>query len=487
MMHNTGTKSGSSETSTGALSVSGPQPGWMTLDEARQRAFTGEVVFEGDPDVLVYLDNGVVYYAERTSDASLGRRLLDAGVVDRIQLERGTVRVGDVEHLGRLFDREASIDRDAVLVVTETSTEDLITELANHTVTTVRVTAYRHHPSGVHRWFVEQLDTAAVRPMGSVVDPVIAAEFRGVDLGLDVSDDELIIQWDDLSDPTSPLDASNAFDVFMFDPVRDGDIAVVGAGVESSVDEITIEFGASETLDVEFEIEFEVDTDLDVDTEFDSEVESVPESGVVGEFEVDTELETAPDDSLVEIVAFDDDPTDFQVTWPNATEEPVLVEAIDVVPQAAPAFTHSDNGDLRFEMPALELSDDDAQADEVPDDVAAAVRRAIAAIEMVSGEVPVIAPIDFDPFDDTHQLPIIEPSVSSLGGFAPPTMAMRAEVMYAEAEEAAAATARLGQSSLPPELDASTVFVDDRSSQDAASERSSALRRLIGSLRRKDH
>jgi hypothetical protein len=489
MMHNTGTKSGSSETSTGALSVSGPQPGWMTLDEARQRAFTGEVVFEGDPDVLVYLDNGVVYYAERTSDASLGRRLLDAGVVDRIQLERGTVRVGDVEHLGRLFDREASIDRDAVLVVTETSTEDLITELANHTVTTVRVTAYRHHPSGVHRWFVEQLDTAAVRPMGSVVDPVIAAEFRGVDLGLDVSDDELIIQWDDLSDPTSPLDASNAFDVFMFDPVRDGDIAVVGAGVESSVDEITIEFGSSETLDVEFEIEFEVDTefevDSDLDSDLDSEVESVPESGVVGDFEVDTELETAPDDSLVEIVAFDDDPTDFQVTWPNATEEPVLVEAIDAVPQAAPAFTHSDNGDLRFEMPALELSDDDAQADEVPDDDAAAVRRAIAAIEMVSGEVPVIAPIDFDPFDDTIQHAVAEPT--GMGGFAPPTMATRAEVMYAEAEEAAAAAARLEQSSLPALGDAPTVFVDDQPSQDAADERTSALRRLIGSLRRKDH
>ena len=264
MMHNTGIKSGSSETSTGALSVSGPQPGWMTLDEARERAFTGEVVFEVDPEVLVYLDNGVVYYAERASDASLGRRLLDAGVIDRIQLERGTVRVGDVEHLGRLFDREPSIDRDAVLVVTETSTEDLITELANHAVTTVRVTAYRHHPSGVHRWFVAQLDASTTaRPMGSVIDPVVAAEFRGGDMGLDVNDDELIIQWDELSDATSPLEASNAFDVFTFDPVRNGDIVVAAAAVESSFDEVTIEFDASEDLDVEFEIEFDVSVDVE--------------------------------------------------------------------------------------------------------------------------------------------------------------------------------------------------------------------------------
>ena len=206
---------------------------------------------------------------------------------------------------------------------------------------------------------------------------------------------------------------------------------------------------------------------------------------------MDTDVDSSLDDSLVEIVAFDDDPTDFQVTWPNATEEPVLVEAIDVSPQIPPAFTHSDNGDLRFEMPALELSDDDARADEVPDDVAAAVRRAIAAIEMVSGEVPVIAPLDFDPFDDTIRHPVAEPTASSPGVFAPPTMAMRAEVMYAQAEEEAAAAAaaaeQLDESSLPAADDASAVFIDDQPNEDVADERTSALRRLIGSLRRKDH
>jgi hypothetical protein len=81
--------------------VNGPQPVWMTLNEARERAFTGEIVFEADPEVLAYLDNGIVYYAERGADDPLGQRLLEAGVVDTEQLERGTVRVGDVEHLGR--------------------------------------------------------------------------------------------------------------------------------------------------------------------------------------------------------------------------------------------------------------------------------------------------------------------------------------------------------------------------------------------------
>ena len=112
MMHNTDIATDSAETA--ALVVDGPQPVWMTLNQARERAFTGEIVFEADPEVLAYLDDGIVYYAERAADAPLGQRLLDAGVVDATQLERGTVRIGDLEHLGRLFDRDPSVDRDAV-------------------------------------------------------------------------------------------------------------------------------------------------------------------------------------------------------------------------------------------------------------------------------------------------------------------------------------------------------------------------------------
>ncbi len=58
MMHNTGNTAASEDTA--ALAVDGPQPVWMTLNEARERAFTGEIVFEADPEVLAYLDNGIV-------------------------------------------------------------------------------------------------------------------------------------------------------------------------------------------------------------------------------------------------------------------------------------------------------------------------------------------------------------------------------------------------------------------------------------------
>ncbi len=167
MTHYTGITADSTEIA--ALAIDGPQPVWLILNQAREQVFTGEIVFETDPEVHAYLDHGIVYYAERVTDVPLGRRLLDAGVLDMIQLERGTVRVGDIEHLGRLFDRNPSVDRDAVVVLAETSTEELITELANQAITTVRFTAYRHHPSGVHRWFVAPVDLAvAKRPVGTM-------------------------------------------------------------------------------------------------------------------------------------------------------------------------------------------------------------------------------------------------------------------------------------------------------------------------------
>ena len=90
MSHNTGITTNATELA--ALAIDGLQPAWMTLNEARERTFTGEIVFGTDPEVLAYLDHGMVYYAERVTDLSLVRRLLDAGVLDVEQLDRGVLR-----------------------------------------------------------------------------------------------------------------------------------------------------------------------------------------------------------------------------------------------------------------------------------------------------------------------------------------------------------------------------------------------------------
>jgi hypothetical protein len=129
-----------------------PRPGWVVLDAARDHRFTGELVFETTPVVRMYFDRGRIYLAERVTDPSLGARLVDAGALNAAQLERGAMRFGDDEHLGRLFERVPSVDRHAVLVTTELMTEECIGWLAGQNVRSVESAPYRRHPSGVHRW-----------------------------------------------------------------------------------------------------------------------------------------------------------------------------------------------------------------------------------------------------------------------------------------------------------------------------------------------
>jgi hypothetical protein len=130
------------------------------------------------------------------------------------------------------------------------------------------------------------------------------------------------------------------------------------------------------------------------------------------------------------------------------------------------------------------VSDDPAPAgDDVPDDVAVAVRRAIAAIESASvgdtdgswDATPEMTDADLAD-SDADALTVGQEHDGSVEatsmGFAPPTMAMRAEVLYGEVSA--------DGSSL-------TAAAASDTADDDSNDRESALRRLIGGLRRKDH
>ena len=521
MSHNMGITTNATELA--ALAIDGLQPAWMTLNEARERAFTGEIVFETDPEVIAYFDHGIVYYAERATDASLGRRLIDAGVLDVEQLDRGMVRVGDIEHLGRLFDRDPSVDRDAVVVVAESATEELIADLANRAITTVRVTGYRHHPSGVHRWFVAPLDPAGPRRPVSAVAQLDSTVFDCLP-GLPFSGaEELTIEWDEHFDDANGTAVDDAFDVSMFG--SSGESLVDSDELEADVFELTldlVEFTDDvDSLDDEFVLDsldeelvldsLDVETIDDVDDEF--VLDSLDEELVLDSLDVET-IDDVDDefvlDSLDEELVLDSldvetiddvdeavrDSTDvdrsdafeFLVMWPDGSEEPAT-EASAYVEDAGSitdelVVTEFDDGNLEFSMPPLELSDEPEFADaDVPDDVADAVRRAIAAIESASVAAPAVAALEYD------ESPVMAAPAEVLGDFAPPTMAMRAEVLYGltddETDGTADAAPMLGEA-----LPTGAVVSADGAAEESSgggSERSSALRRLIGSLRRKDH
>jgi hypothetical protein len=143
------------------LGATWPRPGWAVLDAAREQCFTGCITFHTSPAVRVHFDRGRMYVAERVSDPPLGARLVDAGALTAVELEHGVIRLGQVEHLGRLFERAPSVDRHRVVVLLELMTDEAARWVAAQVVSGIDVTPYEHHPSGVHRWQVAQ---AAVAP-----------------------------------------------------------------------------------------------------------------------------------------------------------------------------------------------------------------------------------------------------------------------------------------------------------------------------------
>ena len=114
---------------------------------------SGELTLTTEPPTRIYLRDGVVYFAERSSDCTLPIRLMIEGVINRQQMLRGTVTVNGIEHIGRMFDADPTIDRTSVEVCTEKITDDLMVVVANETIDSYKLALYRRHPSGVDRWY----------------------------------------------------------------------------------------------------------------------------------------------------------------------------------------------------------------------------------------------------------------------------------------------------------------------------------------------
>jgi hypothetical protein len=479
-----------------------PRPASTSLDVARFHAYTGEISFSTDPLVRLYLDGGTVYHAEREGDPTISQALRDLGVVEGGQLERGMVRVGDVEHLGRLFDREPSIDRDAVMVVMETRTEAIVRELANRATASVSVSAYRHHPSGIHRWFVTSTDSApSQRPVSAVaqVDRSVVDELPA----LEAAPPTLEIEWTD-PDPSGPLPAPFASSTEV--------VADVGA-----IDAARADWSASPGDDgdaivplSEFHIVWPDGTADDAIVAADplpQPADAEPGSPlpppvlVADSAPVILPAPPASNDTTPTIVPISSGLTD----GPSASEEP-----LDGTTEQTPSFSIAP-------LQVDSLPEPDAA---VPDDVAVAVKRALEAIEnasigrvrvpelgvasvslpelrvlAVDQEAPTVGgptsaptpptPVADAPTADTPSAPAPEPL-----GFAPPTPDMRAEAVFERAIAAArgapaAPVDPVSEDPTPPGPGrASVVFVDEH--PEPAGERRGALRRLIDSLRNKD-
>ncbi len=149
-----------------------PRRAWQVIEAARRRYLTGLLVLETTPPTHVYLRDGQVYFAERTTDGGLAVRLLVEGVITRAQMQKATLQVSGVEHLGRMFERDDSIDRDAVELCVELMTDDVLTHIAEAEVGGWDMKLYQRHPSGLDRWLPTRVEVIThLVESAAAVDP----------------------------------------------------------------------------------------------------------------------------------------------------------------------------------------------------------------------------------------------------------------------------------------------------------------------------
>ena len=136
------------------------RPAWQVIEAARRRYLTGELTLPTSPTTRIFLRDGMVYFAERSSDGALPIRLMMEGVITREQMQRGTVIVNGVEHVGRMFDADPTIDRPSVELCAELFTDDVMVTVANTLVDSYEMALYRRHPSGIDRWYPHSVPVA---------------------------------------------------------------------------------------------------------------------------------------------------------------------------------------------------------------------------------------------------------------------------------------------------------------------------------------
>jgi hypothetical protein len=149
-----------------------PRPAWQVIEAARRQHFTGELTLQTAPTTRVFMRDGVVYFAERSTDGALAIRLMMEGVITREQMQRGTLIVNGVEHVGRMFDADPSIDRSSVELCAELFTDDVMVDVANRNVTGYELVLYRRHPSGIDRWYPQLMSAGSRHHEPPVAEPV---------------------------------------------------------------------------------------------------------------------------------------------------------------------------------------------------------------------------------------------------------------------------------------------------------------------------
>lgn len=419
---------------------------WEVIEEARGAKITGELaITTASSKTLVYLECGSVYFAHGEGEETLANRFVEAGAITAEQLRRGVVRLNGVEHLGRLFERDATVERDAVELALELMTEQALTEVASQEVLSSQTTMYRQHSSGVVRWFAAPIVVATPEVAAVVAEAIADAAVEDV----------VEAEADTTPKPIPTLPAPT-----LLTPNR--------LAPRPPVNRLTQLVAAPLSL---------------VPESPDDEVTETVEEAVV------EEVIDPPLTPVVSVLQSLKPLTSLKSFMPITSEHDLAAMITDAVPLTAPYSTDS--------------SADDHAATPIPEDVAAAVRRAIDAIETAmhkprsvtsANSVTSVNSVSFGPMHVTslgHPTPTPPPppepfmimsldafgasSTEPISVFAKPTGAMVSSVLSFGELNSDGAVYPLPV--LPP--------LPQRTPDASSDQRRGALRRLIAGIRRR--
>jgi len=357
-----------------------PRPAWQVIEAARRQILTGELSLATTPKTHVYLRDGHVYFAERTTDGGLGVRLLVEGIITRQQMGKGALLVSGVEHLGRMFQRDPSIDRQSVELCVELMTDDVLTSVANNVVDHYTMTMYKRHPNGIDRWLPNRIEVITH-----------------------------IVEGSHLAEADAVITAGPG-------PRSRNTVIEPAAVTEVVVEEVVPEEVVEAELVVEAEVEAEV-ADVEVaDVEVaDVEVET-PAVQAAAEHAITEELAIVESDSGDDITAAlalaatygyapqltSVDPQIFSLSdsignsLSAAATAGLLDPAAPLTPESLFAENSAETGADDGSSVSLAQSAVDAiMSSAIVDEVAEAVRRALSAIDAAAQPIPKISPADF--------------------------------------------------------------------------------------------
>lgn len=152
------------------IDPSRPRPAWAVLDAIRTFEFSGEATLHLQQarhvdTVRVYTSQGLIYWAERHGDSDIAERLVRVGALTRAEAACGTVRLGDVVHVGRLFQLLPGLDVDRILTAVEYLRDTVIAAVADSEVHHVDLADHRHHEGGMVLWELDVDEQEAPLPL----------------------------------------------------------------------------------------------------------------------------------------------------------------------------------------------------------------------------------------------------------------------------------------------------------------------------------